>query len=195
MRLLSIHVFSLYQSKPILLSSAFSLSFVSNFHRGALKDYLTFYSRLVIERVAQGFFVNLELEKGICYAMANSDKIGVTIICDEEYPKSSVFEFLLKIYDNFKTFVAEKKLDLYLYTADTDVKYEYIANEIEDWQDPSKKDNLMKLKKKINEYTEIMRQKINESLKKEETLEELMKKADELCAKSKEFYEQAIKKK
>ena len=145
MRILSIHVFSLYQSKPILLSSAFSLSFASIFQRGTLKDYLTFHSRLVIERVTQDSFEKVELEKEICYAMTNSDKIGVTIICDKEYPKSSAFEFLLKIHDNFKTFVAEKRLDLNLYTADTDVKYEYIANEIEDWQDPSKKDNLMKL--------------------------------------------------
>jgi len=53
MRILSIHVFSLYQSKPIILSSAFSLSFVSIFQRGNLKDFLNFHSRLVIERVTQ----------------------------------------------------------------------------------------------------------------------------------------------
>ena len=53
MRILSIHVFSLYQSKPIILSSAFSLQFVSIFQRGTLKDFLNFHSRLVIERVTQ----------------------------------------------------------------------------------------------------------------------------------------------
>jgi len=59
----------------------------------------------------------VQLEKGICYAIANSDKVGVTMICDEEYPKRVSIDFL-KIHDNFKTFVAERRLDLNLYTTD-----------------------------------------------------------------------------
>ena len=165
MKILSIHIFSLYQSKPIILSSAFSLSFISIFQRGTLKDFLNFHSRLVIERVAQDTHAQVQLEKGICYAIANSDKIGVTMICDEEYPKRVAIDFLLKIHNDFKTFVAEKKLDLNLYSSDTDVKYEHIATEIEEWQDPSKKDNLMKLQSELNDVTDIMRQNLNELLK------------------------------
>ena len=170
MRILSIHIFSLYQSKPIILSSAFSLSFVSIFQRGTLKDFLNFHSRLVIERVTQDTHAQVQLEKGICYAIANSDKIGLTMICDEEYPKRVAIDFLMKVHDHFKTFVAEKKLDLNLYTNDTDVKYDYIANEIEDWQDPSKKDNLMKLQSELNDVTDIMRQNLNELLKRDSNL-------------------------
>ena len=40
-----------------------------------------------------------------------------------------------------------------------------------------------------------MNQKLNELLKEEETLKELMKKSAELSAKAKEFYKQAKKKK
>ena len=140
MKILSIHVFSLYNDKPIILSSAFALSFVSIFQRGTLKDFLNFHSRLVIERVTKDTHAQVQLEKGICYAISNSDKIGVTMICDEEYPKRVAIDFLLKIHDNFKTFLQEKKLDLNMYTSYTDVKYDYIENEIEALQEPSKKD-------------------------------------------------------
>ena len=193
MKILSIHIFSLYQSKPIILSSAFSLSFISIFQRGTLKDFLNFHSRLVIERVAQDTHAQVQLEKGICYAIANSDKIGVTMICDEEYPKRVAIDFLLKVHNDFKTFVAEKKLDLNLYSSDTDVKYEHIATEIEEWQDPSKKDNLMKLQSELNDVTDIMRQNLNELLKREENLEKLMEKSNDLSSTSVNFYKQAKK--
>ena len=193
MRILSIHIFSLHMNKPIILSSAYAVSFVSIFQRGTLKDFLKFHSRLVIERVAKDTHAQVSLEKGICYAIANSDKIGLTMICDEEYPKRVAIDFLLKIHADFKTFIAEKKLDLNLYTNDTDVKYDYIANEIEDWQDPSKKDNLMKLQSEINDVADIMRQNLNELLKREENLESLMQKSSDLSATSVSFYKQAKK--
>jgi synaptobrevin family protein YKT6 len=193
MKILSIHIFSLYQSKPIILSSAFSLSFVSIFQRGTLKDFLNFHSRLVIERVAQDTHAQVQLEKGICYAIANSDKIGVTMICDDEYPKRVAIDFLLKVHNDFKAFIAEKRLDLNIYTNDTDVKYENIATEIEEWQDPSKKDNLMKLQNELNDVTDIMRQNLNELLKREENLEALMQKSNDLSATSVNFYKQAKK--
>ena len=193
MKILSIHVFSLYNDKPIILSSAFALYFVSIFQRGTLKDFLNFHSRLVIERVAKDTHAQVQLEKGICYAISNSDKIGVTMICDEEYPKRVAIDFLLKIHDNFKTFLQEKKIDLNMFTSDTDVKYDYIANEIEGWQDPSKKDTLMKLQNELNDVTDIMRQNLNELLKREENLESLMQKSNDLSATSVNFYKQAKK--
>ena len=110
MKILSIHVFSLCQNSPIILSSAFSLFFISIFQRGTLKEFLNFHSILVIERVPQDTYIQVQLEKGICYAMKTSDNVGATIICDEEYTKRVAIEFLLKIIENFKIFLKEKKI-------------------------------------------------------------------------------------
>ena len=193
MRILSIHVFSLYKEKPIILSSAFSLSFVSIFQRGTLKNFLNFHSRLVIERVKKDTHAQVALEKGICYAVASDDNIGVTMICDEEYPKRVAIDFLLKVHDNFKLFQTQNNLNLNAYEKDTDVKYDYIATEIEEWQDPSKKDNIMKLQNELNDVHDIMRQNLNELLKKQENLESLMAKSQDLSLASVNFYKQAKK--
>ena len=193
MRILSIHIFSLYKSKPIILSSAFSLAFVSIFQRGTLKDFLNFHSRLVIERVQKDTHAQVQLEKGICYAIANEDKIGVTLISDEEYPKRVAIDFLLKIHDNFKTFLAQQNVNLNSIDKDTDLKFDYIATEIEAWQDPSKKDNIMKLQNELNDVQDIMRQNLNELLKREENLESLMAKSQDLSSASVNFYKQAKK--
>ncbi len=193
MRILSIHIFSLYKSEPIILSSAFSLAFVSIFQRGTLKDFLNFHSRLVIERVQKDTHAQVQLEKGICYAIANEDKIGVTLISDEEYPKRVAIDFLLKIHDNFKTFLAQQNVNLNSIEEDTDLKFDYIATEIEAWQDPSKKDNIMKLQNELNDVQDIMRQNLNELLKREENLESLMAKSQDLSSASVNFYKQAKK--
>ena len=193
MRIISIHVFSLYKTKPIILSSAYSVAFASFYQRGTLKDFLKFHSRLVIERVQKDVHAQVQLEKGICYAFSGEDKIGVTIICDEEYPKRVAIEFVLKIHDNFKLFQTQNNLDLNSIEKDTDVKYDYITNEIEEWQDPSKKDNIMKLQNELNDMQDIMRQNMNELLKREESLENLMKKSEDLSATSVNYYIQAKK--
>ena len=193
MRILSIHVFSLYKEKPIILSSAYSVAFVSFFQRGTLKDFLKFHSRLVIERVQKDVHAEVKLEKGICYAYAGDDKIGVTMICDEEYPKRVAIEFNLKIHDNFKLFQTQNNLNLNSIEKDTDVKYDYIANEIEEWQDPSKKDSIMKLQNELNDMQDIMRQNLDELLKRGENLENLMKKSEDLSATSVNYYIQAKK--
>ena len=193
MKILSIHIFSLYNNKPIILSSAFSLAFVSIFQRGTLKDFLNFHSRLVIERVQKDTHAQVQLEKGICYAIANEDKIGVTLISDEEYPKRVAIDFLLKIHDNFKTFLAQQNVNLNSIDKDTDLKFDYIATEIEAWQDPSKKDNIMKLQNELNDVHDIMRQNLNELLKKQENLESLMAKSQDLSLASVNFYKQAKK--
>ena len=193
MKILSIHIFSLYNSKPIILSSAFSLAFVSIFQRGTLKDFLNFHSRLVIERVQKDTHAQVQLEKGICYAIANEDKIGVTLISDEEYPKRVAIDFLLKIHDNFKTFLAQQNVNLNSIEKDTDLKFDYIATEIEAWQDPSKKDNIMKLQNELNDVHYIMKQNLIELLKREENLESLMAKSQDLSSASVNFYKQAKK--
>ena len=193
MRIISIHVFSLYKTKPIILSSAFSLSFVSIFQRGTLKDFLNFHSRLVIERVEKDTHAQVQLEKGVCFAVANDDKIGVTMICDEEYPKRVAIDFLLKVHENFKLFLVQRKIDLNTIEKDTDLKFDYITTEIEEWQDPSKKDNIMKLQSELNDVQDIMRQNLSELLKREENLENLMAKSQDLSAASVNFYKQAKK--
>ena len=193
MKIISIHIFSLYHDSPIILSSAFSLSFISIFQRGTLKEFLNFHSRLVIERAPQDTNIQVQLEKGICYGIKTLDKIGVTIICDEEYPKRVAIDFLFKIIEDFKIFLKEKKIDLNIYSTDTCLKYDYIKKEIEEWQDPSKKDNITKLKDELDEIMDIMNKNLSELLKREENLDSLIKKSNDLSQTSKNFYIQAKK--
>ena len=142
MKILSVIIFSLTEEKPLILSSAYSLSNFNFITRGTVKDFLIFHSRLVIERVSPESNTQVQLEKGICYAISFKDKIGISMICDDEYPKRVAIDFLIKVHDNFIPFIKEKNIDISSYKKDTNIKFEYITKGIEEWQDPSKKDNI-----------------------------------------------------
>ena len=191
MKILSILIFNLSNTNPTILSSAFSLSSFSFMIRKEVKEFLIFHSRLVIERVAPESNSQVKLEKGICYAISFLDKIGISMICDDEYPKRVAIDFLLKIYDNFKSFIKEKNIDISVYTDDTNLKFEYIKTGIDEWQDPTKKDNLMMLQNELNEVKNIMVKNIEELMNRGESLESLIKKSKDLSETSKNYYDQS----
>ncbi len=137
MRLISIHVYkSLAEQQPILLSSAYNLSFCGFFEKGTVKEFINFHSRLVVSRTNKEERQEITLEKGLCYSYVSSDRIGISIITDEEYPKRVAFDLIYKIIQQFSEFVFTNKLNLELITKDTDVKFKFIDKLIEEWQNP-----------------------------------------------------------
>ena len=193
MRILSIHIFSLHNNEPIILSSAFELSFVSIFQRGTLKEFLNFHSRLVIGRLQPEQNLEVQLEKGICYAVTNSDKLGATLICDEEYPKRVAIDLLLKLLERVTTFIYQNKINVSSYTKDTNIKFTELDKTIQDAQNPEKIDNIVKIKSQLNEVQNIMKKNLDELLKREENLDNLMAKSKDLSSTSVNFYKQAKK--
>ena len=115
------------------------------------------------------------------------------MICDEEYPKRVAIQLLFKIAENFKDFLIRNKIELNNIEKDTDVKFDYLKNEIEGWQDPSKSDSITKLKNELNEVQEILKQSLNDLLKRGENLESLMIKSEDLSVTSVNYYKQAKK--
>ena len=51
MKILLIHIFSLSKENPIILSSAFSSSFIPLLQHQNIKYFLNYHSRLIIERI------------------------------------------------------------------------------------------------------------------------------------------------
>ena len=115
------------------------------------------------------------------------------MICDEEYPKRVAIQLLLKIAENFKDFLIQNKIELNSIEKDTYVKFDYIRNEIDGWQDPSKSDSIMKLKNELNDVQEILKQNLNDLLKGGENLESLMIKSGVLSVTSVNYNENGLK--
>ncbi len=145
MRLISIHVFkTVIGQEPILLSSASDLSFCGFFEKGTVREFINFHSRLVVSRTNKEERQEIALEKGICYSYVTSDRIGISIITDEEYPKRVAFDLIYKVMQQFSEFTFTNKINLEAIVKDTDVKFKYLEKLVEEWQNP-KESKLVKL--------------------------------------------------
>jgi hypothetical protein len=80
--------------------------------------------------------LEVALEKGICYSYVSNDKIGVTIICDEEYPRRVAIDLIYKIIENLNQFLYNSNINLYNINKDTDIKFKYLDTLISEWQNP-----------------------------------------------------------
>ena len=115
------------------------------------------------------------------------------MICDEEYSKNIVIYFLIKIYYKFKEFLKENEIDLNIIEKDSDFKFEYILNEIEEWQDSSKINDIMVLLNELKDSQGNMVTNIKQLIKIDENLETLALKPTDCYPTSTSFYEQAKK--
>lgn len=76
------------------------------------------------------------MEKGICYSYCTSDKIGVTIISDEEYPRRVAVDLMYKINAEFNQYIYTQKINLNQINKDENYKFKYIEDILAEWQDP-----------------------------------------------------------
>lgn len=136
MKLISIHIFTKFSTKPVMLGSAMDLSFAGFFERSTVKEFVNFNSRLVVERTNTEERNEIALERGICYCYVTSENIAISIITDEEYPKRVAFDLIYRIMQEFNEYVFTNKISLSKFTEDTDIDFKYIKTIVAEWQNP-----------------------------------------------------------
>ena len=196
MRIISVQIFSTHNEEPIKLGGVFELDFVSFLQRGTIKELINFNSRLVVKKIGKDQPSEITFEgtdRFVCYAMKNSDNLGLVIICDNEYPKRVATDLVYRTMQELNNFFYQNKLNVKSYQKDTDIRFPYINTIIKDWQKPEEKDNLLKLQGELNSVQEIMKKNLNELLNREENLDKLMEKSNDLSGASLQFYKQAKK--
>lgn len=136
MRLISLHVYKIGSTEPIQLASAMDVSFAGLFERGTIKEFINFHSRLVVSRTQKEERQEINLEQGVCYCYVTSDRIGISVITDQEYSRRVAFDLIYKIMQQLNEFIFTNKVNLETITKDTDIKFKYLDTLIKDWQNP-----------------------------------------------------------
>ena len=105
MRILSIHLGLNTGSKQfIFLRKAYELGFIAFYKRSMAKGPLDFAARTVLQRIRPKETTKVKLEdveKAWMFAHVNADKIGVGVICDEEYPDPAAKKVILGVLKAF----------------------------------------------------------------------------------------------
>jgi synaptobrevin family protein YKT6 len=184
-------------SKPIILSRHIvNQSWFSYLYQDTIHEFISFFSRFLCERTETSCRQSIEKDGYIGYVHKRSDGLCVVCITDLDYPERVACDLLRKVLYDFDDYL--KKNSISLKKKNDTLKDDCISNYnsalkdvVTQFQDPTKVDQLLRLKKDVEQTTEVMKQTLNKLLKRGEIFEDLIRDTEELSEQSKEFYRHA----
>ena len=195
MRIISIHIGLKTGEKDfIFLRKAYELGFIPFYKRSFAKSPLDFAARTCLQRVRQKETVKVKLEDvegAWMFAHVNLDKIGVSVICDSEYPDPAAKKVIIGVIKSFtEKFTIGQILDQ---KVDTSMEFAELNKMIKLFQDPKEADKLMKIEKELDEIQVMLTKTLNDLLERGEKLDELAKTSEDISDTSYNFYKNAKK--
>ncbi|GAA5951202.1 hypothetical protein JCM3765_002412 [Sporobolomyces pararoseus] len=190
-------------SQSIAVAAAQDLSSFSFYQRGAIGEFMNFFSRTVSERTPPGQRQSVQENSYTAHVYSRqSDSLSGVIITDQEYPVRVAFSLLNKILDEFTTKIPrstweEKARQGRQQGGKTAVLVNEYTPQLQDYvskyQDPKQADSIMKVQQELDETKIILHKTIESVLERGEKLDSLVDKSAALSASSKSFYKTAKK--
>ena len=189
MKILSMHVLYKGADKPVMLKTAFELSFINFATRHMAKGPLKFAARTCASKIKKNETIKVELndvDNACLYAHVNNDGLCSVIIADLEYPESAAKKVLLEIQKGFLNLYS---IDLIKqYETDQEMKYPELDLMIKKYQDPKQADKLIKIESELNEIQGMLTKTMEDLLDRGEKLDDLMKQSDDISNMAYNFY-------
>lgn len=177
-------------SPSVTLSSASDLSSFSFYQRGSVGEFLTFFSKTVAERTAQGQRQSVQENSYVAHAYnrGGAEQLAAIIVTDQEYPVRPAFSLLTKILDDFTTKVPQSS-----YSNPGSINFPDVQTYLTKYQDPRQADAIMRVQQELDETKIVLHKTIESVLQRGEKLDNLVERSNALSAQSKMFYKTAKK--
>ncbi len=159
-------------SDVTVFNASYNVTDVSIFYRRNAKEMLLFMSKTVALRIQNQKICVTEKEYNI-YAFDNTN-YAVVAIADKEYPNRVAFSMIDSILNEIND-----KIDL--------------DEILQKYQNPNEADKILKIKQSIESAKIVMLDTIEKVLMRNEKIDELVGKSQELSADSKIFYKETKK--
>ncbi|GAA5863295.1 hypothetical protein JCM5296_006397 [Sporobolomyces johnsonii] len=204
MKILSIQILHVLQphettTPAMAIAAAQDLSSFSFYQRGAIGEFMNFFSRTVAERTSPGQRQSVQENSYTAHVYSRqSDNLAGVIITDQEYPVRVAFSLLNKILDEFTTKVPRSSWEDKAQQGrqagkQVLVDYPPLMDYLVKYQDPRQADAIMKVQQELDETKIILHKTIESVLERGEKLDSLVDKSAALSASSKSFYKTAKK--
>ncbi|GAA5854562.1 hypothetical protein JCM3766R1_006077 [Sporobolomyces carnicolor] len=206
MKILSIQLLDTQPGQPaIAVAAAQDLSSFSFYQRGAIGEFMNFFSRTVAERTPSGQRQSVQENSYTAHAYSRqSDHLTGVLITDQEYPVRVAFSLLNKILDEFTTKIPRSTWQQRATEGRnsgagakqvlvSSQEYPELAQYVQKYQDPRQADSIMKVQQELDETKIILHKTIESVLERGEKLDSLVDKSAALSASSKSFYKTAKK--
>mmetsp|Transcript_14349 Transcript_14349/g.36601 ORF Transcript_14349/g.36601 Transcript_14349/m.36601 type:complete len:204 (+) Transcript_14349:84-695(+) len=176
--------------KPIILAGSFELSSFGYFQRQTIKDLITMFTRLFVERTEPGVCQRLEHEEFLVYILKRDTGIASVVVTDKEYPQRVGYAFVRQVMDEFM----DKTGGKYSTTSrDHSVAFPSLEAMLKKFQDPAEADKITRIQKDVDETKDVLVKTLDQLLERGEKIDDLVERSSDLSMASKKFYKTAKK--
>ncbi|OAX41219.1 snare protein YKT6 [Rhizopogon vinicolor AM-OR11-026] len=173
-----------------VLSSTSDVSSFSFYQRGSVSEFLTFFTKTVVERTPQGQRQSVQENNYTAhvYNRGGAEQLSAIIITDQEYPVRPAFSLLTKLLDEFTAEVPQSS-----FANPSSISFPKIQTYIQKYQDPRQADTIMRVQQELDETKIVLHKTIESVLQRGEKLDNLVERSNALSTQSKMFYKTAKK--
>jgi len=174
----------------MVLSTASDVSSFSFYQRGSINEFLTFFTKTVIDRTAQGQRQSVQENNHTAHVFnrGGAEQLAAVIITDQEYPVRPAFSLLTKILDEFIAKVPQSA-----FSNPSAISFPDIQTYLTKYQDPRQADTIMRVQQELDETKIVLHKTIESVLQRGEKLDNLVERSNALSSQTKMFYKTAKK--
>ncbi|KAF8504364.1 snare protein YKT6 [Russula emetica] len=172
------------------LCHASDLSSFSFYQKGSVGEFMSFFTKTVAERTAQGARQSVQENNYTAhvYNRGGAEQLAAVIITDQEYPVRPAFSLLTKLLDDFTAKIPQSS-----FSNPSSISFPELNTYLQKYQDPRHADNIMRVQQELDETKIVLHKTIESVLQRGEKLDNLVERSTALSAQSKMFYKTAKK--
>ncbi|TCD66868.1 hypothetical protein EIP91_000766 [Steccherinum ochraceum] len=173
-----------------ILSSASDLSSFSFYQRGSVAEFMSFFTKTIVERTPQGQRQSVQENNYTAhvYNRGGAEQLAAVIITDQEYPVRPAFSLLTKLMDDFVAKVPQAS-----FSNPSAISFPEVENYLQKYQDPRQADAIMRVQQELDETKIVLHKTIESVLQRGEKINDLVDRSNALSMQSKMFYKTAKK--
>jgi len=189
-KLFSIVVLYKGESAAHILKAGWDLSSISFFQRGTAQDFITFTSKILVERTSIGARQSVKEAEYMCHVFVRSDSLAVVCVSDHEYPPRVAHTMMQRVSEDFAGQIKPPEWKNGQEVGGFNGQLEVYLNK---FQDPTQSDAMSRLQNDLDETKIVLHSTIEAVLQRGEKLDDLVDKSEALSMQSKAFYKTARK--
>jgi len=136
-----------------ILKAGHDLSSISFFQRGTAQDFITFTSKILVERTGLGARQSVKEAEYMCHVFVRSDKLSVVCVSDHEYPPRVAHTLLQRIGEDFAGQISPAEWSGGQEVGGFNGQCETYLNK---YQDPTKSDAMSRLQSDLDDTKIIL---------------------------------------
>lgn len=178
------------ESAAHILKAGWDLSSISFYQRGTAKDFITFTSKILVERTGVGARQSVKEAEYMCHVFVRADKLSVVCVSDQEYPPRVAHTMMQRVSEDFAGQIQAPEWSTGQEVTGFNGQLEVYLSK---FQDPTQSDAMSRLQTDLDDTKIVLHSTIEAVLQRGEKLDDLVDKSEALSMQSKAFYKTARK--